>query len=77
MKDIKSGIAKYRNCTISFTIKEADGKYFAHAQIHDPMSDNIETVWSDENLPFKSSGIAEAEIIKSAKEIIDQLFESR
>lgn len=75
MKDIKNNVTKYRNCSISYTIRESDGKFFAHAQIHDPSSDNIETVWSEEDKPYHSQGEAEAEIFKLAKKIIDDLFD--
>ncbi|MBN9287873.1 MAG: hypothetical protein J0H47_08105 [Gammaproteobacteria bacterium] len=77
MKDIKNGMTKYRNCTIQYVIAEKDGKYFAHAQIHELASDNIETVWSDEEKPYSTQGEAEVGIIQSAKEIIDDLFENK
>lgn len=77
MKEIKNGVTKYRNCTIHYIIEEKNGKYFAHAQIHELASDNIETVWSDEENPYPSSGEAEVGIIASAKKIIDALFENK
>lgn len=75
VKDVKSGISRYRNCTVSYTIQESNGKYTAHAQIVEHVNDNIETVWSDEEAPFPSQGEAEVGIINLAKKIVDDLFE--
>lgn len=77
MKDVKNGVANYRNCTINYVIREHQGKYVAHAQIRELISDNIETVWSDEENPYASQGEAEVGIIQSAKKIIDELIDNK
>jgi hypothetical protein len=77
MKEIKQGVATYRNCTIKFTISENAGSFLAHAHIHEPATDTIESVWSDENNPYPSQGTAEVEIVNMAKKVIDDIYENK
>ena len=77
MKEVKQGVATYRNCTIKYTISENVGKFIAHAHIHEPATDNIESVWSDESNPYSSEGTAVVEIINMAKKVIDDIYENK
>jgi hypothetical protein len=72
MKEIKKEVITYKDCEITFTINENDGKYSAHAAIQIPDNPTLDKM---EILPDTFDSIEEAEkkIVSVAKKWVDDV----